>query len=470
MKAPNGGGRANRLSDHLKQSVGAILTKSILGLAFYGLLVFCYTVIISPDYSYAGMYTRVLPLWCWLFSIACTLLAVNALPATFARPSDFASWFLCISTIIPVTIIPFLLSMEAEERLVPFVLAFLSSFWLFEWVRRRKSHVLAMNLRMHPNMPIGVLAITLIIFSGIAFWLGGFKINLSFEDEYVRRMLSRDVLPERSPFNYMVQSLHSVFVPLGIALGAITRKTWLLVIGGLGAIAVFSLSGAKFVMFAPAVMFLVVLISSKLESARVGPAFLAMFVALVALAILEFVSFDSHILSTIVVRRQFVLTSQIGYYYWDYYLQHPFVYFGDSTISYILTGYQTTGIPSVIGLAYYGKGTTNANANMWANSFAEFGYFGMLGCSVVAASFLRFADMVGKRCQESLASAVCVIMGMIWTNSALQTSLMNDGILFLFLFLFAISSTPLVQTAPSHQLDLPHASRKRALPWRRAGL
>ena len=84
-------------------------------------------------------------------------------------------------------------------------------------------------------------------------------------------------------------------------------------------------------------------------------------------------------------------------------------------------------MPLVIGSAYFSKGT-NANANIWADAFANFGFAGIVGFALVIGLFLWIADGLGQRRDARVAGPMLAIAGLSLANAALFTTVLTLGL------------------------------------------
>jgi hypothetical protein len=102
----------------------------------------------------------------------------------------------------------------------------------------------------------------------------------------------------------------------------------------------------------------------------------------------------------------------------------------------------------LIGEVYFGNLEANANANVWASAFANVGYTGMFGFTVLLGLMFRLIDGMAKHGDFVVTSLMCGMFGLTWTNGGLQTSMLSNGILvtlFVIFFLHPVDCRPLQQ-------------------------
>ena len=433
--------RSNEISSH--SSVVRRCVSITLVLVYIVFLFSCYKTIISPAFSYAGVFYHDLPPAYLFASVFLSLFPVLILPTRIVRPSDYASWFLYLAVVVPASFVPALVLPNREEDF-GVVTTLVSAYLIFELVRGRKLLKLP-YCQMDDTVFRCILPIVLVIIATAIFAHANFSIDLSFDDTlYDRRLAAREVVGEWSVLAYFENFAVAVGMPFLIALLLIQRD-WLSVpVLVYLAVAVFSFDGEKTAIFAP-LLFLGVgwmsLPQSKrtpLSSPPAPPAayhLLGGFVLLLSFSLLEPVLFGTSKLAIILVRRLLIMPAQLSSYYFDFWTDNPLVWMGDGWLGRLGITHNpySYGAPMVIGAQYFGNPQTNANANLWAAAFAQFGYLGVFVTSITAAFFLRLLDSVtavGRgRLRYLTGCILAASIGSIWADSAFHTSLLTNGVL-----------------------------------------
>jgi hypothetical protein len=413
-----------------------------LGITYFGALIFCYVRFISPVYEYAGLTYRVLPIWCWFVAVSLALVPLLWMPIEYRRPSDFASILLYVCVVGPSCIFPFLILNETPEEILPLPISFVLAYGLFDFIRRGRRRRVNRIVISFPAYAF-FLSVLLVVLSILAFSIAGFKLNLSFADVYERRMIARETVPTESLLAYATQFLGTIFVPLALIIGMLKKKWTLVLLAVLGTLANFSLNGSKYVMFAPVALTAIVFIAEN-RRGKAGLWILALMGMVVLLGLAETLVVQTSAISETITRRQLMMPAQLTSYYWEYFSSHPFVFLRDSIFGKLAGFSSTVYTPMLIGHEYFLKNwTTNANAHIWGNAYAQFGYFGIALASIVGGSIMRIVDDLARPARFSFASGVCAMIGMAWTNTALHTSFLSDGVLGLVIALYL---SPIVET------------------------
>ena len=404
-----------------------------LGIAYYLAILSCYYYVISPMYSYRGMHFTILPVWAWMVSVTLALIPLLWLPLDFNRPSDFAAWFLYLLLIFPSNIVIYMVTSLPLSETVILPIALTASFSLFEFIRQKGlftiHHIKGPKILFNVALPI-----FMVIMSIIALSYANFKINISFADVYERRLDAREILSGSTIINYSLAFLRSVCMPIAVVYAMQQKKWYFTGLAALVVIAIFSLDGSKGAVFLPLVLVIVVSLSARSRK-NLGFWLLGGLVLLILFALVERSLLGTTTIATMIVRRELIVTNQLTTYYWEFFSNNPFVFMKDSWIGWLIPAESNYLIPRarLIGFEYLGNIETNANANIWAAGFADFGYVGMVMTSILAALVLKVIDSIGSRDKFLFASICSSVIGFAWINSALYTSMLTSGGLGLIL-------------------------------------
>ena len=80
-----------------------------------------------------------------------------------------------------------------------------------------------------------------------------------------------------------------------------------------------------------------------------------------------------------------------------------------------------------IGLVYFGNEHIDANANLWAEGFADFGFAGIAGFTLLLTGIVWFYDSVSSRRKLELAVTLFAMQAFDFSNSAPLTTLITHG-------------------------------------------
>jgi len=129
-----------------------------------------------------------------------------------------------------------------------------------------------------------------------------------------------------------------------------------------------------------------------------------------------------------------VLTS----YYFDFFSQNQFCYLSHSIFRWFLDYPYPLEPPMLIGSVYIGNPNCNANGNIWADGYANFGLPGVLLVSIALGFTFWLYDSAAEACDTRTATMLFVTPSMALSNAAFLTSIVTNGIgLTILLCLFS---------------------------------
>jgi len=410
-----------------------------LGTVYYFVFLACYYLIISPLYSYAGITFWHLSWWVWIISIVLSLLPLLFLPLACNKPSDFATWIIYLCLIFPSNIVIFMVSNFSPEKVVVLPIALTSSFLLFELVRQKGS--LATRLtKGNASIFDVILPVVMFVLSMVVFSYAQYNISFSFEDVYTRRFAARDIMKGRTLIGYLEAFLSRACIPIALAYGLQYKKLLHILLTFFAILVIFSLSGEKTIILLPVALMFVIFLTLQ-KRINIGFWLLIFFILLISLSLIEAICLETNIISSYIIRRQMVVPSQLTTYYWEFFSVNPFVMMKDSVIGWLIPVEDNYSIAKnfIVGFEYAKNIETNANANIWASIFADFGYVGMAIISVLSALILKIVDSLSAN-KFVFACACSAAIGLTWVNGALNTSLLSHGVLALVLALWLYPS------------------------------
>lgn len=424
---------------------GNMLNRSKLVLVtslYVAAFLWVYATIVSPTYAYDGCTLT----WPGVVGIS-WLVILSVLPALFlpysiSRPSALVIWWLYLSVYVPSILIPQLsLSMTAEQ-LFPLQISLLLSLALLCVVRTGR--VLAIpQIAISPALfwPAFVLVWGSCI--GYIFISGHFSVLVNnvaslFESAtiYTLRGDYRDLVLETGRLlAYVIGQMEEALNPFLIAFGLIYRRKLCVIAGIFGQIAVFSLTGFKASLLSYIFLAVLALIVKRWRRSF-GLVLTSGLIATILLCAVVDRATGNIFFTSIVTRRTLVVPGLLTGFYYEHY----------SKVSPTGIGFHFThdqaffGPANEIGLAYFGNSEVNANANLWAESFAELGFPGILGCTILVALLIWLFDSIAARRDPTMAVLLVAMPTIMLSNTAPTTVLISHGGLAAALVLFLAPS------------------------------
>ena len=421
----------------------------VLGLIFYGILLYCYIFYIVPREEYMGLVARLLPVEWWGVSVVMFLLPLLWLPIDFKRPSDYASWLLYLSVVGPTSLISFMVLARDPLQVIWIPVTMLFGFVLFEVVRCGRLFKLPIFTGTFPLYEY-LLPIAMVIVSIATLAVTSFNIDTSFTSIYERRLEASEMVPARSVMAYVPSVLVGFFIPLSIIFGYRFRKWWHFLLVAFAVLVVFSLEGKKTVIVLPVIIFLVLFMESKLKRNQ-GMVLLATGIVVIAFALLFEWLMELDVITIYLIRRVFAVPAQLTTYYFDFFSKNPYMLMTDSYLGYFFDSPYSLTTSNLIGYEMFGMEDKVANAGIWASGFAHFGYFGVILMSFLAGAAFRVIDSMAKGRGFMVASAFSALIGLLWAEQAMHTSLLTSGVAFWVVALLMFPATsPISLTGKSN--------------------
>jgi hypothetical protein len=432
-----------------------LLTAGVV--AYAALLVASYAVVIAPAFSYLGYtFEPAAPPYVALgFSVS--VLPAAWLPLRLVRPSASVLWIIYPLAYVPSTLVPLLSLARPAEDVVILVLAIAAAFALLSLV---------------PNLPILRLQRPRIrcwlFWSAFVVTCGFFLIQVTSEHGFAIDLPSlSEVYDVREEYKDTAASrlsrlgvswVGNVLSPFLIAVALVRRQPWL----ALPALALqaylFSITGFRSLLFV-AVILLVLLVASTTRGRFFGIYLAWGGSVLIATSWLLDQTFQTILFTSTFVRRLIATPGILTGWYYDFFSDNPQVRLSHSVLGRWIDYPYDVAPPFLIGARYFGRDQTYANANFWADAFANFGYTGIFAFTVIVGIVLWLADAVvgsSDPARRRLAVLLLGVPAFTLSNTALTTTLLTHGLGLALIVLFIM---PQEVTAGAGDVSTGHPDR-----------
>jgi hypothetical protein len=399
---------------------GATITAALV---YVGVLMWVYTTQIAPVYSYYGLVDADPEPMPTLIVTALAALPAAWLPISARRPSFIVLWLLYLTGYVPVIVVPLYLEGDLATVL-PFDLALVASM-----------AILALMVRL-PPVSISVPHLSLDAFTRLMLVLGllslayiaatfGVQPPPSLSSVYTRRAEFDTAVGGAAAGGYVVPWAANAINPILMALGMVRKRAELVVLAVAGQLLIYSATGFKSVLFSIA---LVPLVYVAISIARRSFGLVA---TLAAPAIILLTVAGNSLTSGVALslaRRVFTTPGQLTWYYFDYFSVHPPYQLSHRFLGWLFPSQYSVEPATLIGSVYFPQSNPSANANLWADAFANFGIGGIIGFSVVFGLVLLVVDGLGLRRDARIVGPLLAISGLNLASSALFTNLLTFGL------------------------------------------
>lgn len=385
-----------------------------------------YVYAISPAFGYMG-YT-------WqprstTFIAASWLIALVPsfwIPIELHRPSQVVSIFLYLLVYVPSCVIPQYSTGMDSGRLLFLDLSLLLSLWLLSMFHRLPLLRLSGYRIPKGSFWLAVVALSAGSYLALFSTVGVHLRFVPFMDVYDIRMEYVQLSSRYHLAEYGIWWQLDVINPLLTAQGLVSRNPLALSIGVIGQLIIYSTTGFKSPLFSLGLMLgLFAVISLKRK--RFGLYVIWGLALLIPAASLLDVLLDSIWTSSLLVRRPMVVPGLLTGYYFQFFSSNPKVWLSDSILKSFVSYPYAMSIPELIGSSYIAPGNS-ANANLWANAYANFGYAGIFLFTLLLGLVLWIVDSAAYHRNDQIACLLLVSAAINLSNGGLLTSLLTHGI------------------------------------------
>jgi hypothetical protein len=401
---------------------GAARAATIAGaLAYVVTLDWAYTSHFSPVYAYNGLIDAHPAPAALLLLAALAVLPTVWLPVSVRRPSTIVVWTLYGVGYVPAVMVPIYLEGRLEP-ILPFEAALVSSMAIL---------CLMVRLRL-PTIPIPhvsltaytrlltVLAALCLLYIAATF---GVRALPGLADVYATRAQFDAAEGGAAAGGYIVPWAANAINPMLMALGIARRRWGLVALGLAGQLLIYGDTGYKAVLFSVLLVPLVYFAIAR-ASRFFGP--LTAVGTTVVLAGAVLVSSIPGNWAQALATRVFATPGHVTWYYVDYFSSHPQYHLSHSFLGWLLSSPYDVDPPLLIGSVYFHQGT-DANSSMWGDAFANFGFAGVIGFTVVCGAVLLVVDALGRRRDPRVAGPMLAIAGLSLGSTGIFTTMLTQG-------------------------------------------
>ena len=403
-------------------------------------LQFIYNFSIYPQNTYMGYVAIDNSFFEQISVLTFVLLPTLYLPLNINFPSNVIIWMMYLFSYLPTAIIG-LQFLDSTTDYLCLLLILNLAVITFLWAS-------SLNLKINTNRMFNLYgldkAILLFVIGFTVFFIWSlinFQFNLNFLDIYERRMDAREV--QLGLMAYFMSFLRNAFLALSVYL-LIFKKIaiyFILVIFGLGGIFIFD--GTKTAIILPLVSlgYAIFLRNGYVKSPLL---FVGISISVILMGIIESSFSTTSLISEYLIRRIFVVPGILNCYYFDSFNQDVFGFYISGDYGKTFNTFKMPDLGYYVGYNYLGKLSasylsSNANTGIWLNGFAQFGIFGVIIVSILSGLVSNIINFLSKKSFHYYGSIVAIITGIIWSEQALQTSMLTGGVFISILILLHLN-------------------------------
>jgi len=138
-------------------------------------------------------------------------------------------------------------------------------------------------------------------------------------------------------------------------------------------------------------------------------------------------------ITNFITRRVIAVPGLLTGYYFTFFSTSPKMSLSSSFLRGLVENPYGSSVPLLMGRVFFSDPDMAANANVFADAFANFGAYGVFLFSVLLGLILWFYDCAAVGKDRSLCTALLAMPAFALTDTALFTSLLTHGFLLAFL-------------------------------------
>jgi hypothetical protein len=386
-----------------------------------------YAALVTDDFSYLGYFYETGP---WPFTVLTIFMAACVsllMPRSIDRVSQVVLWVLFAVCVVPsMTMVDFTGYVDHRLALAVTAVTGLSFSIVVIGVRRRKAIVV--THRFPPRVVWSVIIGYSLVTYGLMTATMGLSLHLvSLTDVYDVRDEYKTQLAGAGILAYLISPQANIVNPFLIARGLIKRQWPVVAAGIVGQLLIYSASGLKSVLFStPTVLIIALLIRNR---SRLSPIAFAVgpVILMVAAALADKASASST--WTSLFSRRFLFTpGLLSSVYTRYFTDNPQAHLGQSILKWWVASPYEQAPPNLVGQFLRPDSKLIANANIFADGFANFGWWGVIGAGVGLLVYLRLLDRCSAGLPLSATAMTLIIPSITLSNAALLTAMLSHGL------------------------------------------
>ena len=389
-----------------------------------------YRTAIAPAFSYLRYTYREPDPRYYGVAVAMAVALAVMLPRRITQPSQFISWVVFIVAVAPSIVVP-----QYTE-----VLSGPDAFEVAVWVALSFLPVAALGTRrvvrdMLPRFTVStstywvtVAAVSALIYAYVIADVGLTFDLPSLNDVYGVRGEYQEIETESSRLlSYATPLLANVINPLVLARGLYARSWLWIAAGVLGQLFIYSFTGYRSAILSPIALLGTYLLFRR----RPRPSSVVVLLAVVFLTVgmyaLDALTATNDFTS-LLVRRFLITPGLLTAGYVSVFADIPKAEFGHSFLSTLQSYPYSREPPQLVGELFFGNASTNANANLMADGYANFGFPGMLLECLALMVVLWFVDDACRGLPVGVAATAFVMPTLSLVDSGLFTTLLTHGL------------------------------------------
>ena len=387
-------------------------------------VVAAYERYVVPIYAYEGYTTRGVDLATLMPPLVLASLPALWLPLRPKRLSGIVLWVVQVLIVVPTCAVTPLIPIRPYWQSVAWCGWVVASHAAASWVLWTAPVRLPSGPFQAERVRRGTIAASAAVVLLCAAALGTPTAITSLSDVYVIRLRFREQLASvPGVFGYLVGWLNGLIAPLLIISGICRRSVVSLGVGFAALAWIYLMSGTRqSLIMLPFAAALYLAARRPMRSSVYPVAATAVIVA----AIGGYLVTGNPLFIGGIVSRLFAVPGLLGQFYFDQFAEGPPMLFRDSFGSFLSRSPFDRQVTYLIGERYLDNPATNANANLYADAFANLWFAGIV-IAVLFGFVLWILDGAAERSSRAAVAAALAPALLALANVGLTVTLLSTG-------------------------------------------
>ncbi|WP_153505253.1 hypothetical protein [Cumulibacter manganitolerans] len=399
--------------------------------AYILLLQHAYTTFTAPTFGYLGFLARDgadLDYLAYVATIAGVVTLSLALPRRVTRPSDFVLWCVYVLAVVPTVTAAHYAEIVTPAKAVALSVAVCACFFLAISATRNGPRFTLRIKTVPPAVAWGLIvgfSATTYIYLAVT---TGLEIRLvGLTDVRDIRFGYRDLVASAGAIGYLLTLQSYVINPLLMARGIFRRNLGLFTAGLLGQVLLYSTAGQKMSILSPLAV-LAIAAAYRHRRRIAGSTILYGITGVtVATIVLDQIR-NSGDLTVIFVQRLLLIPGALVSAYFAIFDGEPKAHFAFTALIGAFTDSPYDRTPAFyVGDVFNGNPDVSANANFFADGFANAGYAGMVVETLVFVLILWLLDASLRHLPMPIACSMLALPTLSLCNVSAFTAILSQG-------------------------------------------
>ena len=356
-----------------------------------------YQTKISPAFGYLGLHYREPNLVYYFLAFGLVCGTAFLMPSRLCRPSDFILWVLFVMATVPSILVPQYGDIITEGRSLELAIYVALSFGLVVLLARRGPQRLIKRIIVPPLLVWLVVALISVGTYGYLLYTTGLSFKfVSLGAVRDLRFAYREQIVATGPaLGYLVRLQGNVVNPLIMTLGVYSRRWALVIVGTVGQLLIFSVTGYKLTILSSGAL-VAVAVLFRIRRQPPGQMILvgtmvSTIVALIVDKIQGGLLYTEIFVDRLLLAPGYLTAAHVMVFQgkpkaeWGYSFMAPFVHYP----------YKDTP-DFIVGRVFFGSAATSANANFFGDGYSNLGYPGMFIEALALVVILWLIDSAGR--------------------------------------------------------------------------